>query len=213
MGRWAIAAVDLDGTLIRGTTACRHLGEWIGHRDVIDDLERRFAAGEIDSSAVAEGDAPYYAGKALANVADRMVSAPCIEDIQAGVALLRATGVLPLITTVTWTFAAQCFANLFGFAAVSGCVMGVDEVGVLSGKVLQHFEPADKVRFVERYCHELGVTTRDVVAIGDGRSDIPLFEVAGFSVALNASAEARACASVAVDSNSFLDALSAVPGL
>ncbi len=41
--RWAVVAVDLDGTLIHGTTASLHLGEWIGHRAVIEELERRFA--------------------------------------------------------------------------------------------------------------------------------------------------------------------------
>ena len=43
--RWAVVAVDLDGTLIHGTTACLHLGEWIGHRAVIEELEDRFSAG------------------------------------------------------------------------------------------------------------------------------------------------------------------------
>src|SRR3954451_12808322 len=60
--KWAVVAVDLDGTLIHGTTASLHLAEWIGHRAVVEELERRFAAGEILSSDVADGDAPHYEG-------------------------------------------------------------------------------------------------------------------------------------------------------
>jgi len=52
-----------------------------------------------------------------------------------------------------------------------------------------------------------------VVAIGDGFSDLPLFSVVGFSVALNASPEARAAASATVAGRSFVDALAVVPGL
>lgn len=52
-----------------------------------------------------------------------------------------------------------------------------------------------------------------VVAIGDSRSDLPLFEAVGFSVALNGTRDARAAASTAVDSSSFLAALHAVPEL
>ena len=73
--KWAVVAVDLDGTLIHGTTACLHLGAWIGHLAVVEDLERRFAAGEIANADVADGDAPYYEGRSIAEVAHAMAGA------------------------------------------------------------------------------------------------------------------------------------------
>jgi phosphoserine phosphatase len=91
--------------------------------------------------------------------------------------------------------------------------MGVDLDGRLSGRVERYFEPEDKVDFVEEFCAENGMAMDQVVAVGDGRSDIPLFRKAGFSVALNATSDARVAASVVVDSRSFMDALAAVPGL
>jgi phosphoserine phosphatase len=212
-GGWAVVAVDLDGTLIRGTTASLHLADWIGHRPVIEDLERRFAAGEITSADVADGDAPYYQGRSLAAVAAVMAGAPCIDDISAGVERLENCGVDALLCTVAWTFAAQCVADRFGFAAVSGTVMHTDHNGILSGRVAQHFEPEDKVRFLREFCDSRGASMDQVVAIGDGQSDLPMFRAAGFSVALNASPAAKAAASAAVESRSFLDALRAVPGL
>jgi len=210
---WAVVAVDLDGTLIHETTACLHLGEWLGHRAVIEDLERRFAGGEIASADIADQDAPYYEGRSIAEVADAMTSAPCIDDIGEGVGQLAARGVDALLCTVTWTFAAQCVADRFGFSAVSGTVMHVDEDGMLAGRVAKYFEPEDKVAFLRDYCAAHDVGLHQVVAIGDGQSDIPMFEAVGFSVGLNASPVARAAASVSVDSRSFLDALRAVPGL
>jgi phosphoserine phosphatase len=211
--RWAVVAVDLDGTLIRGTTTCLHLGEWIGHRAVIEDLERRFSDGEIASADIADVDAPYYEGRSIAAVAEAMTRAPCIDDIREGVELLAARGIDALLCTVTWTFAAQCVADRFGFSAVSGTVMHVDGDGILAGRVARYFEPADKVAFLRDHCEARGLGMAQVVAIGDGRSDLPMFAAAGFSVGLNPSPAARAAASASVDSQSFLDALRAVPGL
>ena len=211
--KWAVVAVDLDGTLIHGTTACLHLGEWIGHRAVIEELERRFTEGEIDSADVADRDAPYYKGRSIAEVAEAMTRAPCIDDIREGVEQLASRGVDALLCTVTWSFAAQCVADQFGFSAVSGTVMHVDGDGILAGRVAQYFEPEDKVAFLRDYCESRDLSMNQVVAIGDGRSDLPMFDAAGFSVGLNASPAARAAASVSVDSHSFLDALRAVPGL
>ena len=211
--KWAVVAVDLDGTLIHGTTASLHLGAWIGHLAVIEALERRFAAGEIASADVADGDAPYYAGRSIAEVVDAMAEAPCIDDIRAGVEQLASRGVDALLCTVAWSFAAQCVADRFGFSAVSGTVMHVDGDGILAGRVAQYFEPQDKVAFLRDYCESRDLRMNQVVAIGDGRSDLPMFDVVGFSVGLNASPTARAAASASVDSHSFLDALRAVPGL
>jgi phosphoserine phosphatase len=104
-------------------------------------------------------------------------------------------------------------ADRFGFSAVSGTVMHVDGDGLLAGRVARYFEPEDKVAFVRDYCESHDLSMNQVVAIGDGRSDLPMFDAVGFSVGLNASPAARAAASVSVDSHSFLDALRAVPGL
>jgi len=211
--KWAVVAVDLDGTLIHGTTASLHLADWIGHRAVIEELERRFSGGEIDSADVADGDAPYYSGRSIAEVAGAMARVPCIDDIHEGVAQLAARGVDALLCTVGWTFAAQCVADRFGFSAVSGTVMHVDGDGVLAGRVARYFEPEDKVVFLRDYCEARDLSLSQVVAIGDGRSDLPMFDAAGFSVGLNPSPAARAAASASVDSHSFLDALRVVPGL
>ena len=211
--KWAIVAVDLDGTLIRGTTASLHLGDWLGHRPVIEELERRFTAGEIDSAAVADGDAPFYMGRTIDQIAAVMASAPCIDDIHDGVERLNERGVSAVICTVAWSFAAQSLADHFGFAGVSGTAMRVGDDGKLSGQITKYFEPSDKVEYLRELCAAKGVSMDQVVAIGDGQSDIPMFRTVGYSVALNASPEARAAASTAVDSPSFVDALRCVPGL
>ncbi len=173
--KWAVVAVDLDGTLIHATTSL-HLADWLGHRADVEELERRFSGGEIASADVADGDAPYYKGRAITEVADAMARVPCIDGIQEGVEQLATRGIAAILCTVTWTFAARCVADRFGFSAVSGTVMHVDDDGILAGRVAQYFEAEDKVVFLRDYCDARGLGLDQVVAIGDGRSDIPMFE-------------------------------------
>ncbi|MER5618786.1 HAD hydrolase family protein [Streptomyces sp. NPDC002215] len=48
--------------------------------------------------------------------------------------------------------------------------------------------------FVAQWCRSQGVALDDIAVVGDSRSGIPLFRAAGESIALNATADARAVA-------------------
>jgi phosphoserine phosphatase len=112
--------------------------------------------------------------------------------------MLRARNVDSLIATVSWSFAARALADAWGFSTGCGADLETDPAGrVFTGDVSRHFAPTDKVAF----------------AVGDSRSDLPLFEAVGFSVALNATNDARTAANTVIDDDSFLTALRAVPGL
>lgn len=58
---WRLVVSDLDGTLVTGTTACAHIGAWIGHEPIFEVLEARLARGEISDREVAESYAPFTA--------------------------------------------------------------------------------------------------------------------------------------------------------
>ncbi len=211
---WRLVVSDMDGTLVRGTTALAHLGAWIGHEAVIEGLEEKLARGEVSDQEVAESYARFYGGVALADAVEAMSGIPSIDDIGLGVAMLRQRLVEVFIATVSWSFAAPGLADLWGFSQVCGADLELDRSsGLFTGRVARHFEPEDKVAFVVEYCRRVGIGMEQVVAIGDSRSDLPLFRAVGFSVALNASSDARVAASTAVEVPSFLTALHAVPGL
>jgi len=65
----------------------------------------------------------------------------------------------------------------------------------------------DKVRFVEDWCQQNGFSMSQVAAIGDSRSDVPLFRRTGMSIALNATADARAAADHVLDTEDLRDVL------
>jgi phosphoserine phosphatase len=211
---WRLVVCDMDGTLVSGTTALAHLGAWIGHEPMIEGLEDKLARGEVSDRQVAEGYAQFYEGVALADAVETMSAIPSLDDIGLGVAMLRERSVETLIATVSWSFAAQGLASVWGFSGVCGAELEMDaSSGRFTGRVARHFRPEDKVAFVAKHCRRLGIGMEQVVAVGDSRSDLPLFRAVGYSVALNASSDARSAASVAVDGTSFLAALRAVPDL
>jgi phosphoserine phosphatase len=79
--------------------------------------------------------------------------------------------------------------------------------GVLDGRVTRHFDLHDKARWVEDWCRERAIEMSDVAAVGDSRSDIPLFGRVGFSIALNATEAARAAADVELDAEDLREVL------
>lgn len=103
-----------------------------------------------------------------------------------------------VVATVTWKFAAEFVQHKYGFDAVSGCEMEEDENGTLEGAVKKHFEAEEKVEFLHSFCLSRGIDLQECVAVGDSRSDIPLFGKVGLEIALNATADAEAATHVAV---------------
>ena len=161
---------------------------------------------------VAEAYARLYRGVAMQDAAAAVAGIASVDDVATGVDLLRRRSIDAVIATVSWSFAAAALADLWGFSGVCGADLELDG-DVFTGRVARHFAPQDKVAFVAERCARTGIAMQQVVAIGDSRSDLPLFEAVGFSVALNATSDARAVAGTCVDDVSFLAALRAVPGL
>jgi phosphoserine phosphatase len=209
---WKLACFDLDGTLARTSTG-QHLAGKIGHEAVMRDLEHKYLAGLITNVEVAAGDGLYYRGFNDEDIARMLDDIPVIDDIRATVDWLQSRGIPSVICTLAWRCVGEVFAERYGFIGSSGPVLETDAAGVFSGAVEVDFTEHDKPVFVRQLCESLGVQMSDVFHVGDSVSDIPLFEAAGFSVALNANRQAKAKAQVALDRDSLFDILGVIPGL
>ena len=208
--RWRLACFDLDGTLVCGTSVSQHLADRFGRGEQMAELERRYAAGEISNAVVAEEQAISYRGIPLQDVVAKLSDIPCIEGIDATLAILRSRQIDSLLCTVTWSFAAEEFCRRHGFVAASGTEVDL-EGDIPTGTVRRHFDEWDKLDFVTSYCTANDIDIAECIAVGDSRSDIPLFEAVGFSIALNATLQAREAASVAIDTVDLTDVLDLIP--
>lgn len=206
MGRRRLVAFDLDGTLLPGTSISLILADRLGHRAMMDALEARYARGEIGNDVVATESAASFAGVPLSDIALALSDAPFIPGIVATLDALRSEGIVPILATVTWRFAARVVADRFGFAEASGTELGEAD-GCPTGIVTRHFNGADKAAFVRAAAAARTIALADCAAVGDSRSDLAMFAIVGRSIAFNGTPDAVAAASVSLRAGDLRDVL------
>jgi phosphoserine phosphatase len=210
---WKVACFDLDGTLVVGTSTCQHIREKLGFGAVTKEFDKQYAAGLIDSRYIANAEASYYVGLSSRDIEVLLADVPLIDGITETLDYIRSRHIILLLTTITWRFASRVFADRFGFDAYTGYGMECVPTGELSGRINLHFDEFSKRDFVRQYCAERGIEMKHVFAIGDSRSDVPLFEAAGFSLALNGDSHAVSSASTAINASNLTEILRFIPGL
>jgi phosphoserine phosphatase len=204
--RFKVVCVDLDGTLVPRTSISLFLAAHLGQADLLRELERKFARHEISNREIAELSAAAYRGRAVDEIAGLLEAIPVIGGIDRFVRTLKQNNTRVVLGTITWLFAAGVFQRRYGFDACCGTEMG-ETNALLTGAIGRHFDERDKLAFVRDYCAMHGVSLERCAAIGDSRSDIPLFEHVGLAIAFNATPAARAAAHVSVDSDDICDVL------
>jgi phosphoserine phosphatase len=208
-GPEGIVAFDLDGTLVPNTTVSLHLAPWVGHHGMAD-LERLYTQGRITNIEIADRDAAFYKNRRRQDVLRRLEQLELIDGLADTISWLKNRSLVPVVATVTIRIAADFMCDRYGFAAGSGCELVETDDGVLLGTVARHFAAEDKVTFVAEIAQGLGLGFKDVVAIGDSTSDLPLFHAAGFSIALNASSNARDAADIQLDTKDLRDVIAPI---
>jgi phosphoserine phosphatase len=204
---------DLDGTLVHGTTVLKHVGHHLGHLETVESLVKGYESFRLSNREVSTAAARLFTGLTRADLLGLMEDIPRLNDIDEAIGELRRKNVYCVVATVTFDFASEWFAKRYGFDTFSGIELGFDAKGRATGEVVRHFDEDDKAVFVRDQSLQLGADLGSVFYLGDSRSDLRVFEIVGFAVALNATLEAIAVAHVSVESDSLWRALTAVPGL
>ncbi|GLF95874.1 HAD family hydrolase [Streptomyces yaizuensis] len=204
--RHPVIVFDLDGTLIRGTTLSLVLAEALGHRPVVEELEHLYDDHRIDNHEFAVREAGLLRGVTPERYRAPLAGVPWIAGVKETLSALTEGGCTLLLTTLAWQFAVEELEHRPWFTAVAGAGMDLVD-GALSGRVDRHFHEEDKRAFTEEWCRTRGIPLAEVAAIGDSRTDLPLFGAVGTSIALNAGAEARAAADHVLDTDDLRDVL------
>ncbi|MGK5632073.1 HAD family hydrolase [Streptomyces sp. URMC 123] len=177
---------DLDGTLLYGSAAPVEISRRLGPdvEDGVRELERAFAAGELDPPGFALRVRALWADLTEEHVAAAFEGAPWLAGIRDVWREIRAAGDRCAVISLSPGFFVERLLD-WGADATYGSRFPavpfrepVDPTGILSA--------AAKVRIADELCARFGVSRADCVAYGDSLSDAALFAALPVSVAMNA---------------------------
>jgi phosphoserine phosphatase len=201
-----LVCFDLDGTLIAGTTSMLFMSERLGFLDRVREYERQYSAGLMTNIEAANLTAKEFTGISLQDIELFVKDAPKINNIPETIAALKQRGIILILASITWSFTVECFAKIYGFSACCGTGMKMHN-GRLTGEVTNYCSEQDKLKFFLDSCRNFNIDLEDTVAIGDSRSDHPIFRKAGYSIALNADNVTKKIATCSLDTDDLLDVL------
>lgn len=187
---------DMDGTLVRSTSAPLLVAAAMGRGDSLAELEERFATGVATAVDFARALHEMWGvvSPEVARQAFRI--APLIENVREVLDDIRLRGEVACLITMSPDYFAEQFLE-FGFDAVFATRFPRSaEVPLDEGAVLN---PEDKPRLAARFCAEHGLQLRDAVAYGDSMSDVVLFGEAGLRVSVNGDHHIADLADIAVE--------------
>ena len=199
---------DMDGTLLHGSTASVEIARTIGVSDALVELELAYSTGELDEASFARETWALFSHLPPAQVRQVFDDAPWLAGIAEAVHTLHEDGHAAIVITISPNYFADHLLD-FGFDAVvasahpplgSGQAFE-DTTGVLTS--------ADKVTIVHEWLDRLDLSEDECTAYGDSGSDVPLFSSAARTVAVNATPQLQALASVSYQGYDLREAVAA----
>ena len=193
----AVAAVffDVDGTLVTGTSSARYLAGFLGHQEALAAAEADWDAGLVDNVHVELLDAKGWAGTTRDQVWRWLGGLPLVDGIPDVLDWCSRNDVLVALATLAWEPVGAYLCETYGFAASCGPRLE-SAGGHFTGAVASHFDEFAKRDFAAELTRSAGLSMDRCAAVGDSRSDVPLFGMVGLAVAFNGDESVTAVADV-----------------
>ena len=202
----SLLVADMDSTMI-GQECLDELADYAGIKPEVAAITERAMRGELDFAASLRERV------ALLKGLDEAVIARCLaERVRASpgartlVQTMRAAGAKTMLVSGGFTAFAQPVADMLGFDRVVANSFDVHDghlTGLVEGVIV---DGEAKHAALDEMRLELGISTSEVLAIGDGANDRAMIEAAGLGVAYRAKLTLAAVADARLDHNG-LDAL------
>lgn len=198
---------DLDGTLLRGSSASLEIARANALEARLEAAEKTFADGLTTERDFARLIWPLFSGLHPDDVRRAFDAAPWIEDIDRTLAAIHQGGGRAMVVTLSPGFFADLLLDV-GFDVVAAS--SFPSLGGAPAEVLEDVSgilmAADKVYAVDDEVRRLGLSRDQCIAYGDSLSDQPLFATLRRTVAVNATPALRAIAAITYDGDSLLEA-------
>lgn len=200
-----LVVLDVDSTLIQNEVIDLLAGH-AGVGEQVSAITERAMRGEIDFEQSLRERVSYLKGlgpEALDAVHDQITVTPGARTF---IRTLKRMGMKTAIVSAGFTRYADRLADELGIDySLSNTLEEVD--GVLTGELTGHLvDGPAKAKFLEELASREGISTGQVVAVGDGANDLQMLAAAGLGIAFNAKPVVRERADTSV-SVPYLDAI------
>lgn len=179
-----VVSFDMDGTLIKGTTSNLFYAKLLDVENEVIDLENLLREEKIDSGEFMVKVSVIMKGLTINYVKENFNLLPVVKGIKETVDFFKRLRIMPIIVTTSNILFAECFKEEYGFERVYGTKHKILEGGKI-GRGIEVCSKKHKIQHVNELVLNMGGTMKNVIAIGDSFSDIPLFSEVACSIAYN----------------------------
>jgi len=202
-----LVSFDLDDTLINDIHSVMLLCILNNKYEELLDIEKRKFKGEDGWIEADIHKAKLLVGLEVSEVKKnfKRIMKP-VKNIEFVVETLHKNGIQSIVITAGPVQVAQAVKELYGFDDFYGSNYE-DVDGVFTGRLLNHLGKAGKVSCLFDYCEKANISPSECIAVGDGFTDIPIFEVCAKSIALNYSPAVKGKATHYIKTQDLSDVL------
>ncbi|EHU1703118.1 HAD-IB family phosphatase [Acinetobacter baumannii] len=195
---------DMDGTLLRNTTASLEISRHLECLSDITNLENQFEQSILSTQQFAQEVFKLWSTLLDSDVEHVFDNSPWIQDIHKVLSDIKKKGEHSIVITMSPNFFANKLKK-FGFNQVYSSIFPtlpfsnpIDVSRILT--------PHDKVKITQKVLKDLGLNKTECIAYGDSGSDIPLFQYIQKNIAINGTESLTHLAKVKYTGNNLFDA-------
>ncbi len=190
--RYKLLISDMDSTMI--TCECiDELADFVGKKKEVAIITDRAMNGELDFASALTERVALLAGlpeSVLQQCFDERVKP--MSGAKELLAAHKAKGGYSVLVSGGFTFFTSRVRDMLGFDEDHSNTLEILN-GKLTGRVIPPILGKEaKLATLHASCKKLGITTADVLAIGDGANDLPMLLAAGLGVAYHAKPHVQA---------------------
>ena len=210
--QFKLVTFDLDGTLTREPSIWEYihkrLGKWYGFAE---DYQNQFLSGEISYEEFCERDAKVWKGMKVEELLEIVRTVPFHAGVDELIHYLKQKGLKLTLVSSGLSLLSDWVHRKYGFDySVSNDLL--HENGVLTGSVKIQVYFDKKAEWVRKILKKFEVKPEEVIAIGDSRGDIDMFQMVGFSIAFNSSClDLEKIANICIPSRDLADIIPRLP--
>lgn len=185
MNQIKLVCFDLDDTLTRDIHSVMFLCILNGNLEPLLEIEKQEAEGKIHWI-----QADYYKAKLIQGLSEAKIHKGIddvlkpLKNIATTIETLHKNGIQSIVVTAGPKQVARAVQEKWGFDGYYGSDYEVVD-GVFTGEILKHIGDIGKIACLKDYCEKHKISHKECIAVGDGLTDIPLFEYCAESIAIN----------------------------